>query len=77
MKHTCHFPPGKTEVPPKMFMCFKHWNQVSKKTQRRVWAAYNSVEHDSEGRCEEVTKEYCDATDAGIAEVYAYGRGVR
>ena len=40
MNHTCHAIRCTTEVPPKMFMCLKHWRMVPKSMQDEVWANY-------------------------------------
>lgn len=40
MKHTCHARDCTTPVPPKMFMCKKHWYMVPVELRQQVWAAY-------------------------------------
>jgi hypothetical protein len=39
-EHLCHARNCATEVPPRMFMCRKHWYMVSKPLRDAVWAAY-------------------------------------
>ena len=39
-KHDCHALNCKTDVPPRMHMCAKHWRMVPKPLQRALWAAY-------------------------------------
>ena len=39
-KHLCHARGCETHVPPKMFMCRKHWYMLPKATRDAVWAAY-------------------------------------
>lgn len=38
--HVCHATGCKTPVPPKMFMCKRHWYMVPKELRDRIWATY-------------------------------------
>lgn len=40
MTHTCHAIGCKAEVPPKLFMCLKHWRMVPKVGQDDIWKHY-------------------------------------
>lgn len=40
MRHTCHARDCKTAVPPKMFMCKRHWYMVPKHLRDAIWANY-------------------------------------
>lgn len=40
MNHTCHAIGCTKEVPPKMFMCLKHWRQVPRALQLKIWKHY-------------------------------------
>jgi len=40
MKHTCHWPSCKTEVPPKMWGCKKHWFTLPQRLRNAIWATY-------------------------------------
>lgn len=60
MKHTCHAKGCTTEVPPKMFMCLKHWRMVPRYLQRLVWKHYQPGQENGEAG---VTKEYLRITD--------------
>ena len=40
MKHLCHAPGCKVEVPPKIFMCLPHWRRLPAKMRREIWACY-------------------------------------
>jgi hypothetical protein len=42
MSHTCHAPDCNTEVPPKMFMCKKHWFTLRKPIRDAIWQEYRS-----------------------------------
>lgn len=42
MKHRCHATGCNTEVPPKMFMCRKHWYALPKWMRTRIWDLYRS-----------------------------------
>ena len=39
-QHTCHARNCKTPVPPKKFMCRKHWFMLPKEMRDKVWALY-------------------------------------
>lgn len=38
--HTCHALRCATNVPPRMFMCVKHWRMVPRMMQSKIWASY-------------------------------------
>lgn len=38
--HRCHAVGCETEIPPRLFMCLKHWRMVPKRMQAGVWATY-------------------------------------
>jgi len=38
--HICHALRCTAPVPPKMFMCKRHWYMVPKKLRDAIWAAY-------------------------------------
>lgn len=40
MSHHCHADGCQKEVPPKMFMCLKHWRMVPKTFQNDIWKHY-------------------------------------
>lgn len=40
MKHMCHAYDCKTQVPPRLFMCIKHWRMVPKLAQGEIWSNY-------------------------------------
>ena len=40
MVHTCHHPGCKTEVPPKLWGCAKHWFRLPENIRNRILAAY-------------------------------------
>lgn len=42
MTHHCHAVGCETPVPPKMFMCLKHWRMVPREGQQAVWGAYRA-----------------------------------
>lgn len=67
MSHTCHAKKCATRIPPKLFMCLKHWKMVPKPLQDRIWATYvpgQEVRKDP-------TPAYLDAADEAIAAVAA------
>lgn len=40
MKHTCHAHGCDVEVPPKMFMCRRHWYSLPKNVRDAIWDEY-------------------------------------
>lgn len=40
MSHECHALGCGKEIPPRLLMCLRHWNMVSKTDQREVWEHY-------------------------------------
>lgn len=42
MKHLCHWPSCKTEVPPRLWGCRQHWYALPKPLRDRLWATYES-----------------------------------
>lgn len=39
-EHTCHARGCDAAVPPRMFMCRKHWRMIPKRMQDELWDAY-------------------------------------
>jgi hypothetical protein len=40
LRHECHAAGCSVAVPPKMFMCRKHWYMLTKELRDSVWATY-------------------------------------
>lgn len=40
MIHTCHAPNCTIPVPPELFACKQHWNQIPRMLRAKIWAAY-------------------------------------
>lgn len=40
-RHTCHAKECKTVVPPRMFMCKRHWYMLPKVDRDLIWALYS------------------------------------
>lgn len=38
--HTCHAQRCTMVVPPRLFMCARHWYMVPRELQTAIWAAY-------------------------------------
>jgi hypothetical protein len=38
--HTCHWPNCGMHVPPKMFMCRRHWLILPADLRQRIWTNY-------------------------------------
>ena len=70
MRHTCHAISCKTEVPPTMFMCRRHWFMVPKPLRALVWKHYRP------GQCDDKqpSKEWFDAANRAVKAVLAKER---
>jgi hypothetical protein len=68
--HHCHAQGCATAVPPKLFMCPKHWRMVPKILQRQVWANYVPGQEISKTP----TSQYLDVTKRAIAFVASVER---
>lgn len=67
MKHTCHAKRCTVSVPPKMFMCKRHWYMVPRDLRAAIWATYvpgQEIRKDP-------TSEYLDTAMEAIAAVAA------
>ena len=55
MSHHCHATNCKTNVPPEMFMCKRHWFSLPQFLRKKIWATYRV------GQCDDMnpSKEYC------------------
>jgi hypothetical protein len=65
MAHLCHAKACEVAVPPKMFMCKRHWYMVPKPMRDEVWAVYvpgQEIRKDP-------TLEYLLVTQLAIEEV--------
>ena len=64
-KHHCHASGCGSHVKPELLMCARHWRQVPKEIQRRVWATYRP------GQCEDKlpSAAWHAAADAAICSV--------
>lgn len=65
--HTCHATGCDEIVPPKMFMCRKHWFMLSGDMRSQVWFVYvpgQEIRKDP-------TPEYLEVANRAIAEVAA------
>lgn len=40
MSHFCHWPECKTEVPPRLWGCKKHWFMLPKNLRDKIWETY-------------------------------------
>ena len=38
--HHCHWPDCKTQVPPAMWGCKKHWFKLPRMLRAKIWATY-------------------------------------
>jgi hypothetical protein len=63
--HSCHARNCNTPVPPRMFMCRKHWFMVPKPMQDAIWATYRPGQE----RTKDPSPEYLDAATAAVNAV--------
>lgn len=68
--HTCHAEACEVHVPPKMFMCKKHWYKVPYELRLAVWAAYQPGQERLDGTAFP-TDEYLEVTREAIDAVAA------
>lgn len=63
MAHTCHAKGCDKEVPPKMFMCKRHWYMLPKDKQRAIWREYQEGQEVRKNPTEEYLEVARDAID--------------
>ena len=63
--HLCHAQGCMTAVPPRMFMCGRHWRMVPKPMRDAIWATYVPGQE----RRKDPTPEYLDAAMDAVAKV--------
>lgn len=61
-EHTCHARGCDVHVPPRRFMCPKHWYMLPKATRDAVWAAYRPGQE----RTMDPSREYLDVTTDAV-----------
>ncbi len=72
MSHKCHAYKCTKEVPPKMFMCLKHWKLVPAQMQRDIWRHYKPGQEIRK----DPTSEYLKASQRAIFCVIIRESGV-
>lgn len=65
MTHSCHADNCKMPIPPKMFMCRKHWYMVPLDLRNEVWHNYVPGQE----RRKDPTAEYLAVTKRAIVAV--------
>lgn len=63
--HRCHATGCNVEVPPRMFMCLRHWKALSRPRQRAIWATYKAGQEIRK----DPSAEYLAAADEAIREL--------
>ena len=63
MPHVCHARGCNVQVPPKMFMCRRHWFTLPKSMRDAIWREYQPGQ---EQRKVAPTSTYYDVTDQAI-----------
>lgn len=67
MSHHCHAVGCETAVPPKMFMCLRHWRMVPAMLKRAVWGAYRPGQ-ENDKRPSSIYMEVTDEARRAVAE---------
>lgn len=62
MAHHCHATGCNVAVPPRMFMCRRHWYSLPKAMRDRIWATYRPGQEDDW----KITHEYAEAARAAV-----------
>ena len=67
MAHTCHATDCNVNVPPKMFMCRRHWFSLPSRMRARIWATYR------QGQCDDwqISNAYAEAARDAVRFVAA------
>lgn len=65
MSHLCHATACKAAVPPKMFMCRKHWFMVPSDLRDAIWATYRPGQETTK----DPSPEYIETAREAIAAV--------
>jgi hypothetical protein len=71
--HTCHAKGCNAKVPPRMFMCRRHWYMLPKATRDAVWAAYVPGQE----RRKDPSAEYLDVAHRAIEWLARHEAAVR
>ena len=68
MSHTCHATGCTAHIPPKMFLCRRHWYTLPKLLRDRIWAAYRP------GQCDDwrISQEYANAARDAVKFIAQY-----
>ena len=69
--HHCHARDCNTSVPPKLFMCRKHWYMVPKRLRDRIWATYRPGQEVDK----EPSREYLNAAMEAVNAVADFESG--
>jgi hypothetical protein len=72
MTHLCHADNCTVAVPPRMFMCRRHWYMIPKADRDALWGAYVPGQE----RRMDPTPEYLDIAMQLVDYVAAKERGV-
>ena len=65
MAHTCHATGCKVAVPPKLFMCKRHWYSLPMELRQEIYRTYRP------GQCDDwaISREYSEAAKAAVRYV--------
>lgn len=65
MSHRCHAHACYTQVPPRMFMCRRHWSKLRPQVRAAVWREYRSGQE----RDKRPSDRYLAVASLAIAEL--------
>lgn len=68
--HRCHARRCEAPIPPRMFMCGRHWRMVPGHMRTRIWATYRRGQEVRKDPSPEYLSAAKDAIDA-VAELEA------
>lgn len=62
MAHTCHATGCPATIPPRMFMCKRHWFALPNRLRTQIWATYREGQEDDKNP----SKAYCTVARAAV-----------
>lgn len=65
--HLCHAEACEAPVPPRLFMCRRHWYSVPKVMRDAIWASYTPGQEINKNP----SREYLEAAHAAVEAVAA------
>lgn len=70
-QHHCHADGCESPVPPKMFMCRRHWSMVPKVLQTKIWEHYQEGQELGQATPTQLYLEYTDQARRAVRDLEA------